>query len=147
MPSCASMARSREVCFGANVPQRKCHVRFTPNSGHVQRTSSFPLWANSGHREHRALRKEWAQVRFSYYGPRSAIKMPTTRYRPRNPPSSRHTVWKNRNDVREKPSRRYKRCASTRPSALVSSRPEQQCSRAKSIAAVSSFRPRPWPRC
>ncbi len=26
------------------------HVRFTPNSGHVQCTSSCLLWANSGHR-------------------------------------------------------------------------------------------------
>ena len=24
-------------------------VRFTPKSGHVQRTSRCPLWANSGH--------------------------------------------------------------------------------------------------
>src|SRR5262245_32174260 len=27
----------------------KRHVRFTPESGHVQRTSSCLLWANSGH--------------------------------------------------------------------------------------------------
>jgi len=53
-----------------------------------------------------AATKRMGQVRFPYYGPRSAIKMPTTRYRPRNPPSSRHTVWKNRNDVWENPSRR-----------------------------------------
>ena len=32
--------------------------------------------------------------------------LPPTTYRPRNAPSSRHTVWKNRNDVRENPSRR-----------------------------------------
>ena len=28
----------------------KCHVRFSPNSGHVQRTSRCPLSAKSGHR-------------------------------------------------------------------------------------------------
>ena len=28
--------------------QRKRHVHFTPESGHVQCTSSCPLWANSG---------------------------------------------------------------------------------------------------
>ena len=28
---------------------RQLHVRFTIESGHVQRTSSCPLWANSGH--------------------------------------------------------------------------------------------------
>jgi hypothetical protein len=26
------------------------HVRFTPESGHVQCNSACPLWANSGHR-------------------------------------------------------------------------------------------------
>jgi hypothetical protein len=83
-----------------------CDIGITPESRHVRCKEGCPLSANSGHREHRTLRKEWSQVRFSYYGPRSAIKMPTTRYRPRNPPSSRHIVWKNRNDVRENPSRR-----------------------------------------
>jgi hypothetical protein len=35
----------RESGFPANG-----HVRFTPESGHVQCTSSYLLWANSGHR-------------------------------------------------------------------------------------------------
>jgi hypothetical protein len=33
----------------ADICSAKCHVRFTPNSGHVQRTSPCPLCANSGH--------------------------------------------------------------------------------------------------
>ena len=33
----------------------KGHVRFTPESGHVQRTSRCPLCANSGHARNDAL--------------------------------------------------------------------------------------------
>src|SRR5512143_1399063 len=40
------------VRFGskADICSAPTHVRFTPDSGHVQRTSSCLLWANSGHR-------------------------------------------------------------------------------------------------
>jgi hypothetical protein len=43
--------QQRMSAKGANSGHRQLfdHVRFTPNSGHVQRTSSCPLWANSGH--------------------------------------------------------------------------------------------------
>ena len=40
-----------DVRFGskADICSAKRHVRFTPNSGHLQRTSPCPLCANSGH--------------------------------------------------------------------------------------------------
>jgi hypothetical protein len=40
-----------DVRFGslADVLPRDRRVRFTPESGHVQRTSSCPLWANNRH--------------------------------------------------------------------------------------------------
>jgi hypothetical protein len=58
---------ARKVRFGskADMAASDLDVRFTPESGHVRRNVGCPLRANSGHREHRALRKEWAQVRFS----------------------------------------------------------------------------------
>src|SRR5262245_47274973 len=33
----------------ADIPHCKRQVRFTPESGHVQRTKLCPLWARSGH--------------------------------------------------------------------------------------------------
>ena len=41
----------RNVRFGslADILQYGSYVRFTPESGHVQRTSPCPLCANSGH--------------------------------------------------------------------------------------------------
>src|SRR4029079_17264455 len=41
-----------DVRFGskADIPQCNRHVRFTPESGHLQCTRSCLLWANSGHR-------------------------------------------------------------------------------------------------
>ena len=41
----------RYVRFGAlaDICSAKAHVRFTPESGHVQCNSACPLWANSGH--------------------------------------------------------------------------------------------------
>src|SRR5262249_2608895 len=43
---------ARDVRFGseADICSAKRHVCFTPKSGHVQCTSSCPLWAKSGHR-------------------------------------------------------------------------------------------------
>ena len=40
-----------DVRFGskADMCGAKCHVRFTPESGHVQCNSACPLSANSGH--------------------------------------------------------------------------------------------------
>jgi hypothetical protein len=39
------------VRFGSKADiSRKRHVRFTPESGHLQRNSPCLLWANSGHR-------------------------------------------------------------------------------------------------
>jgi len=35
----------------ADISQRNRHVRFTPESGHLQCTSVCLLWANSGHRQ------------------------------------------------------------------------------------------------
>ena len=35
--------------------RRKSHVRFTPESGHVQRSRSCLLWARSGHRWHYSI--------------------------------------------------------------------------------------------
>jgi hypothetical protein len=46
-----------DVRFGskADICGAKCHVRFTPNSGHVQRNSVCLLCAKIGHsREHPA---------------------------------------------------------------------------------------------
>jgi hypothetical protein len=46
------LQRTRDVRFGsiADVCTAKGHVCFTPESGHVQCTSSCLLWANNGHR-------------------------------------------------------------------------------------------------
>jgi hypothetical protein len=49
----ATSCFSRKLCdvrFGskADICSANRHVRFTPNSEHVQRTGSCPLWANSG---------------------------------------------------------------------------------------------------
>ncbi|MGC2220444.1 MAG: hypothetical protein WA645_22685, partial [Pseudolabrys sp.] len=48
MPSRGDAAYVR---FGSNadICAAKRHVRFTPNSGHVQCNSACPLSANSGH--------------------------------------------------------------------------------------------------
>ena len=45
-------AQQADVRFGskADMCSAKRHVRFTPNSGHVQRNQRCPLCANSGHR-------------------------------------------------------------------------------------------------
>jgi hypothetical protein len=41
----------RDVRFGskADICSAKSHVRFTPESGHVQCNLGCPLWAKSGH--------------------------------------------------------------------------------------------------
>jgi hypothetical protein len=41
----------RDVRFGskADIRAAKCHVRFTPESGHVQCNGPCLLWAKSGH--------------------------------------------------------------------------------------------------
>src|SRR5262245_10908044 len=43
-----------DAAFGskADIQRPRKHVRFTPESGHVQCNSRCPLWANSGHRRH-----------------------------------------------------------------------------------------------
>ena len=47
----AHLGSHRNVRFGskADMCSAKGHVRFTPNSGHVQCTNSCLLCANSGH--------------------------------------------------------------------------------------------------
>src|SRR5262249_2634748 len=44
-----------DVRFGskADICAAKSHVRFTPESGHLQRKLECPLWAKSGHRQSR----------------------------------------------------------------------------------------------
>src|SRR5262245_15752742 len=53
------------VRFGSKADILRCdsHVRFTPESRHMQRTSPYPLWAN---REHRAD---------VHYGPRRTAEV------------------------------------------------------------------------
>jgi len=52
---CGAVATPRRnLCFLRFKP---ANVRFTPNSGHVQRTSACPLSANSGHYLTRSLRR------------------------------------------------------------------------------------------
>ena len=45
------LSRALDVCCGskADIRNAKRHVRFTPNSGHLQCTSACLLWAKSGH--------------------------------------------------------------------------------------------------
>src|SRR5262249_53711462 len=38
----------------ADIRKRSC-IRFTPESGHGQRNSLCPLWANSGHRDDHSI--------------------------------------------------------------------------------------------
>jgi hypothetical protein len=49
----ASLKAVANVRFGskADICGAKAHVRFTPESRHVQRTNGCLLWANSGHRQ------------------------------------------------------------------------------------------------
>ena len=53
----AKRATGSGVRFGskADICSAKRHVRFTPKSGHLQRTSPCPLCANSGHAAHTSL--------------------------------------------------------------------------------------------
>jgi len=56
------------------------HVRFTPESGHVQRISSCLLWANSGHvafiftRQHSAARSPERRKRWILVSGRGRVK-------------------------------------------------------------------------
>jgi hypothetical protein len=47
-PQCGLHVRVR-FASKADIRAAIRHVRFTPESGHVQRTSLCLLWANSGH--------------------------------------------------------------------------------------------------
>ena len=53
----ASRLNNGNVRFGSKVGicDATRHVRFTPESGHLQRKRACPLWANSGHKRASAL--------------------------------------------------------------------------------------------